>query len=110
MDLNVIHKKKAIEPSELEVFVPQTPKDVGRAIQIMDDKYDTSFNDWIRQEDNAECIGILLRNIVKDYDIEQSANGLKWVVQSWSVQSVAHLIRIITKDWSLTDAANLASL
>ena len=114
---NILHARSqnVLENSEEQVW------DTENCVRRMDEIWNASFYDFVKDEENVECIARHLTTIVKDYKVSQVASGLIWVrllfllsdprtvgpntelflqlIRGWSIESVAKLLRFLFQDW-----------
>lgn len=64
----------------------------------MDKLWNASLYDFIKSQDNCECIARHVTPIIIGYDIKQIVQGLEWVVKGWKPESKARFLRILFAD------------
>ncbi|KAJ1918866.1 hypothetical protein H4219_002316 [Mycoemilia scoparia] len=75
-------------------------KEVGKNVAQMDIRYEATFREWLRKEDNLSAITSFLQRIANEYPLDRIINALKWLISTWKVESTAHIIRQITLLWA----------
>lgn len=67
---------------------------------LMDRLYNSSFFDFIKDEQNVYTTARKLYPMVTKYGLKHVAVVLRWLMHGWSMSSIAKLIKIITSDWN----------
>lgn len=75
------------------------------SLRRMDEIWNASFYEFVKDEENVECIARHLLSITKDYKVPEVANGLSWLVKGWSIENIAKLLRFIFQEWQPDRAA-----
>ncbi|KAJ1344452.1 hypothetical protein BSLG_001012 [Batrachochytrium salamandrivorans] len=110
---------------------PNSVHDVSTAMYLMDTRFGTTFESWIRCEKNISYICTFKRSLFDHYilsDAQRTIYALKWMMQGWSIASVSEVIlklyytlhidspefgRIvagIVDDWTLSEIIDLTNV
>ncbi|KAK9764400.1 hypothetical protein K7432_008122 [Basidiobolus ranarum] len=74
--------------------------EIGESIRAMDNKYSTSFQLWIRDSSNAQCIGLRLRRLSEECSVDQLAQAMRWIAEGWCESYCRVLFQHLTYRWS----------
>lgn len=69
------------------------------SVKLMDSLWNASFYEFVRDEQNVDCVARHLVNVVRDMEVSSISNGLSWLIKGWGVDSVACLLKRLTSDW-----------
>ncbi|KAK9721544.1 hypothetical protein K7432_003350 [Basidiobolus ranarum] len=92
---------------ESNASTPSNAYEIGESIRAMDNKYNTSFQLWIRNPSNAQCIGSRLRRLGEECAVEQLALAMRWTAEGWSEKSCRVLFQHVTYRWPETRKKSL---
>ncbi|ORX99443.1 hypothetical protein K493DRAFT_299358 [Basidiobolus meristosporus CBS 931.73] len=104
------HKIALVKPNLHTLNEPQASYDIGESIRRMDTIYRTSFQTWIKDSNNAHCIGIKLRRLACEMSVEKLAKAIKWIAEGWPEGKCRVLFSQITANWPEDRRAGLAEL
>lgn len=67
---------------------------------MMDSLWNASLYEFIKAQENAECIARYVCPLIQDYDVVQIVQGLKWLLSEWKPECKARFLRLIFADYS----------
>eukprot|EP00123_Amoebidium_parasiticum_P015559 comp23031_c0_seq1/m.36817 comp23031_c0_seq1/g.36817 ORF comp23031_c0_seq1/g.36817 comp23031_c0_seq1/m.36817 type:complete len:259 (-) comp23031_c0_seq1:203-979(-) len=104
-----VKRPGVVEPT----VAPEQPKfDPEGTIRKMDKQWDTNFRQWVKNQENAECSGQHLAGMLKEFDLNRAAWGVRWIVSnpSWHINNIGTLLCTATATWPIKQRAHLANL
>lgn len=100
MIVRLAHDHMRYIPSNLlDLSDTCNPYDIEKNMKIMDKLYNASFFEYIKSEDNVLTIARHLMPLIKEYNVQTVANGLRWTIDGWRLENVAKLLKLITRDF-----------
>ncbi|ORX88981.1 hypothetical protein K493DRAFT_306157 [Basidiobolus meristosporus CBS 931.73] len=85
---------------EQPATTPLNTYEIGESIRAMDSKYNTSFQLWIRDSSNAQCIAVRLRRLSEECGVDQLAQAMLWIADGWSERCCRVLFQHVTYRWN----------
>lgn len=86
-------------------------KDVHSNLIAMDQFYDASFYNWIKNESNVHISSTHLKRIIAEFPVENVSNGLKWLISDWTLGAITLLLKKVFTDhfWPSSPYSHLGS-
>ncbi|ORX80751.1 hypothetical protein K493DRAFT_342514 [Basidiobolus meristosporus CBS 931.73] len=76
---------------------------VDEAMKEMDNRYNTQFYSWIRNEGNVDYIAYYLQKLL--YEVQETpqsmASVIRWLVDGWSIPRIAELLIKLFYHWGI---------